>query len=176
MCKLTSIPLGGHKGPVTGVAISDDSSSVYSCSKDNALIMWDVETTSKRFLVKPWVPNKETGGHCHDGELLAVAVSNDSKYVVAGGRDKKIRVFDPRTNAVIKVFEGHRGAITALSFRKGTNTLFSASEDRCLKQWDLNSMCYLDTLFGHQVCRYSTIRSIFFILYRRSLLMLLIVG
>lgn len=138
--------------------------------------MWDVETTSKRFLVKPWVPNKETGGHCHDGELLAVAVSNDSKYVVAGGRDKKIRVFDPRTNAVIKVFEGHRGAITALSFRKGTNTLFSASEDRCLKQWDLNSMCYLDTLFGHQVCRYSTIRSIFFILYRRSLLMLLIVG
>ena len=142
---------------MTGVAISDDSSIVYSCSKDNSLVMWDVETSSKRFLVKPWVPSKDSGRHSHDGELLAIAASSDSKYVVTGGRDKKIKVFDTRMNSEAKILEGHRGAITALSFRKGTNTLFSASEDRCLKQWDLNSMCYLDTLFGHQVCRDSSL-------------------
>lgn len=149
---MTPVTLGGHTGPVTGVAISEDSSTVYSCSKDNSLIKWDVETGTRTFLMKPWVPKKGSGGHCHEGELLTVAVSHDSKFVVTGGRDKKIRVLDPRSNSEVRTLDGHRGAVTALSFRKGSSALFSASEDRCLKQWDLNSMCYVDTLFGHQVC------------------------
>jgi ribosomal RNA-processing protein 9 len=44
----------------------------------------------------------------------------------------------------------HRDAITALSFREGTHTLFSGSADRTVKLWSLDDRAYMDTLFGHQ--------------------------
>lgn len=47
-----------------------------------------------------------------------------------------------------QAFPGHRGAIYSLSFREGTRTLYSASEDRCLKIWSLEDMSYVDTLYG----------------------------
>jgi ribosomal RNA-processing protein 9 len=43
-----------------------------------------------------------------------------------------------------------RDAITALSFREGTHTLFSASADRTVKLWSLDDRAYMDALFGHQ--------------------------
>ena len=63
----------------------------------------------------------------------------------------KIRVFDARTaNAEVKVLTGHRGAVTSLSFRRESYSLFSGSLDRCVKHWDLSEMGYLETMFGHQ--------------------------
>jgi len=62
-----------------------------------------------------------------------------------------VRIFDLRlAEAEIKAFQGHRDAITSLSFRRDSYSLFSGSLDRCLKHWDLNEMGYLETLFGHQ--------------------------
>jgi ribosomal RNA-processing protein 9 len=47
-------------------------------------------------------------------------------------------------------FVGHRDAVTALAFRRGTHTLFSGSADRSLKVWDCDELAYQDSLFGHQ--------------------------
>ena len=147
--KLEVRSFSGHKGSVTSVAISSDNTTVLSVSKDNSLISWDTESGKRTYLKNRWSNAEST--QSHEGELLAVAAaSGDAKYVACGGRDNKIRIYDIRQKAEVKVFQGHRGAITSLVFRKGTNILFSGSEDRCIKQWDLNEMGYLDTLFGHQ--------------------------
>lgn len=142
--------LGGHKGAVTGVALSADSSTVFSCSKDNSLISWDAETGAKTFLKPMWTQGGDGALKSHDGELLAVACTSDPRFVACAGRDSMVRVFDVRSGTQIKALAGHRGAVTCLAFQKNTNTLFSGSEDRCVKQWDLNEMGYLETLFGHQ--------------------------
>ncbi len=47
-------------------------------------------------------------------------------------------------------FRQHRDGVTSLAFRKGSNQLFSASQDRCVKVWNVDQMSYMDTLFGHQ--------------------------
>jgi ribosomal RNA-processing protein 9 len=81
---------------------------------------------------------------------LTTAISSDMKYCATGGRDKLIRIFDLRSNSEVKVFEGHRDAVTSLAFRHGSHSLYSGSLDRCVKHWDLQEMGYLETLFGHQ--------------------------
>ena len=86
----------------------------------------------------------------HSGEILSVAVTSDNKYVVSGGRDNILRIYDTRTNEEIKSFTGHRDAITSLSFKGDSYSLFSGSLDRCVKNWDLKEMGYMETLFGHQ--------------------------
>jgi len=143
--------MNAHTLPVTGVAMSRDESAVFSVSKDNSLIKWDVESGYKQILAPKWSRETHPNQQCCEGELLTVTCSSDDRYVVTGGRDKTIRIYDARqSHAEIKSFTGHRNAVTSLAFRRNTYSLFSASLDGTLKSWDLNEMGYIETLFGHQ--------------------------
>ena len=145
---------------VTAVALTTDNTAIYSGSKDNSVIAWDVETGSKQILLPAWNRHSAPEGkHCNDGEVLAVAVSSDGKYVVSGGRDNEIKVFDIRNKkGLVQSMKGHRDAVTSLCFRKDSLTLYSGSYDRCVKHWEIGDLAYLETLFGHQVSSRSRIR------------------
>ena len=54
-------------------------------------------------------------------------------YLVSGGVEPLIHIWDYNTYAHVKYFKGHRGPINGLAFRLGTLQLFSASEDKTLK-------------------------------------------
>jgi ribosomal RNA-processing protein 9 len=86
----------------------------------------------------------------HSHRILAVAASADGKYVVTGGQDRKLIVYDAATLKPIKVFTHHRDAITGLAFRRGSNQLYSCSKDRTVKVWSIDDLAYVETLFGHQ--------------------------
>ncbi|KAK2064630.1 WD domain-containing protein [Colletotrichum caudatum] len=86
----------------------------------------------------------------HVDKILCVAASPDGKYVVTGGEDRRLIVYDAETLKPIRVFTHHRDAITGLAFRRGTNQLYSCSKDRTVKVWSLDELAYVETLFGHQ--------------------------
>jgi hypothetical protein len=50
----------------------------------------------------------------------------------------------------VQAFNGHRGAVTGLAFRQGTQQLMSSSLDRTIKLWSVEDRSYIDTLYGHQ--------------------------
>jgi ribosomal RNA-processing protein 9 len=86
----------------------------------------------------------------HVGQILCVAASPDGKFVVTGGADKRLIIYDAETLKPLKVFTHHRDAVTGLAFRRGTNQLYSSSKDRTVKVWSLDELAYVETLFGHQ--------------------------
>jgi ribosomal RNA-processing protein 9 len=86
----------------------------------------------------------------HVDAILTVAASQDGKFVVTGGRDRRIIVWNAEDLKPLKVFTQHRDAVTGLAFRRGTNQLYSSSKDRTIKTWSLNELAYVETLFGHQ--------------------------
>jgi ribosomal RNA-processing protein 9 len=145
----------GHNGSVTCIAATHDGKTVFTGSKDNSVILWDVKTGSKTVLKDRWSRSSKSIGsqvQCCEGEVLALAVSHDGRFVACGGRDNLVHVFDSRADySQVHEFKGHRDAVTGLTFRMGTYSLFSGSLDRCLKHWDLNEMAYIETMFGHQV-------------------------
>jgi ribosomal RNA-processing protein 9 len=57
---------------------------------------------------------------------------------------------DLESKQVIKKFTHHRDTITALRFQRGTHNLFSASDDRSIKHYNVQDLTYIETLFGHQ--------------------------
>lgn len=86
----------------------------------------------------------------HVDSILTVAASQDGKFVVTGGRDRRIVVWDAQTLKPMRVFSQHRDSVTGLAFRRGTNQMYSSSKDRTIKIWSLDELAYIETLFGHQ--------------------------
>ncbi|KAJ2903995.1 WD repeat domain-containing protein [Zalerion maritima] len=94
------------------------------------------------------VKNKSYKGHTKD--ILTVAVSSDGKYVVTGGADHKIIVYESETLKPVRVFQQHRSGVTGLAFRRGTNQMYSCSRDRVVKVWSLDELAFVSSLFGHE--------------------------
>lgn len=114
----------------------------------------------------------------HTDEIWALAISADGKWLASGGKDRRVGIWDLEKNVWVKGFGGHRDSISvcsllrshilvrsviqlifffqSLAFRKvlpnsSTSTqLYTGSFDRTLKLFDLSSMGYVETLFGHQ--------------------------
>lgn len=147
----------------------------YTVSKDMFLVKWKLQdlpqyqwpqTTKKKPKKPPAPPKKKpqrvasSRGNTrkakdknyqgHTGPILKVAASQDGKYVVTAGADRRMVVHDAETLKPLRAFSQHRDAVTGLAFRRGTNQLYSSSKDRTVKVWSLNEMAYVETLFGHQ--------------------------
>lgn len=145
--------MSGHNGPVTCVVLSNCGSICFSASKDNSVIKWELSTNTKTILRRSWSRKSDPVMQSCESEVLALAISSDDRFLVSGGRDKIIRVFDGKANyAQVHELKGHKDSVTSLCFQRGTYSLFSGSADRSLKHWDLAEMGYIETLFGHQDC------------------------
>ncbi|KAL7514590.1 hypothetical protein ACHAXN_011917 [Cyclotella atomus] len=151
----------GHELTPTCVALSQDGSMAFSGAKDGSIIQWDVEAGQKTSYILPVVKNSDvyseesTLNNRNEREILAVASSYDDRYLAVGGRDNCVRIFDIRTlgksgSKHISKMDGHKKAVTSLCFRNRTLDLYSGSEDRCMRRYDLNAMTYVETLYGHQ--------------------------
>ncbi|KAG7093625.1 hypothetical protein E1B28_007289 [Marasmius oreades] len=157
----------GHRLSVTCAVASQSGRYLFTSGKEGHIIKWDLSTGKQLKQLYKLRPNKGKGSgkgkgkavdpdtKGHTDEVLALAVSHDGKYLVSGGRDRKIGVWDADKCDWIKSFvgpSGHRDGISAVCFRQGTHQLYTASFDRTLKVYDLSPtvMGYVETLFGHQ--------------------------
>ncbi|KAI1075239.1 WD40 repeat-like protein [Whalleya microplaca] len=148
---------------------------VYTVSKDRCLVKWKIQelpanqfpqTTKKKPKKPPAPPRrkptkvaivkgnqkkaKDKSYQGHTADILCVAASQDGKFVVTGGADNRLIVYDAKSLKPLRVFTHHRDSVTGLAFRRGMNQLYSASKDRTVKVWSLDELAYVETLFGHQ--------------------------
>ncbi|KAE8611959.1 hypothetical protein XENTR_v10012649 [Xenopus tropicalis] len=142
--------LRGHQGPITCLVISPDDSYLFSGSKDCSIIKWSVSDGKKMHKIPGGRKGTESTHVGHTGHVLCMALSSDGKYLASGDRNKLIFIWDPVTCQNLHKFQGHRDAVSGLSFQKGTHQLFSASHDRSVKVWNVAENAYIETLFGHQ--------------------------
>ncbi|XP_065909895.1 U3 small nucleolar RNA-interacting protein 2-like [Dysidea avara] len=144
--------LKGHRLPLTCAVVANDSQFIYSGSKDCSIIKWNVTSGKKEGVISGYFKYTEKPAESTSfptGQVLALAVSTDGKYLVSGGEDKMVRVWEADTLTHVKNFKGHRNAVTGLTFQQGSYELFSCSSDRTVKIWNLDEMVYVETLFGH---------------------------
>ena len=171
----------------TTTSIAVHAPYVYTVSKDKTLIKWELATptipTANKGIDGNKTPPKKGGArqqrkkprkvnfvrgmqkvaesgeeHGHTGRILSVAVSPSGKFIVTGGTDRKLIIWDSATLKPQKTFMQHRDSISSLAFTRHISTmssgeqLFSGSFDRTIKTWSLSSAghAYVETLFGHQ--------------------------
>jgi len=140
-----------HAPGITCLTLSPDQQVAYAGSKDNSVTKWECETGQRTIIKQRW--SRSSDIQSHEGELLAISITSDGRYIACGGRDKLIRILDSRVQfGEVQIFSGHKGAISGLAFLDNSYSLFSSSLDGSIKSWQLNDKLCYDTLFGHQVC------------------------
>lgn len=75
----------------------------------------------------------------HHGPVRALALSLQSNYLVSGGNDCVIRVWDLNTNQLIRQLGGHAGPVRTLALAESQELLISGSEDGSLRIWNVRT-------------------------------------
>ena len=71
------------------------------------------------------------------GNLRVYAFSPSGKLLASGSQDRTIRLWEPVTGKLIRVFEGHRDLVTRVAFLPDGKSIASASGDRSIRLWDI---------------------------------------
>jgi WD40 repeat protein len=107
--------LKGHKKAITCLEWLPDNSKIITASKDCNLALWDLQSQTKTFF-KGEKFNRAIQGHFD--EVCSFAVSPNGKFLVSGGKDRVVRVWDIHNQKQIQTFLGHRDTITGITFDK----------------------------------------------------------
>ncbi len=133
--------LAGHLAKVTDIQWGGDSVHLLSAGQDGNILVWDVFTKNKLFVVglkTPWV--------------IACAFSPSQQMIASGGLDDVCSLHDLRSRdgepQLDKELKGHTGFISGIQFLD-EGTLITASGDKTCAQWDVERSRMVNSFKGH---------------------------
>lgn len=146
--KVVGTKIGAYMVNPTGISVQYP--SLYVVSKGLQLIKYDISGAG--FVPKRTKYVNMKGEEYHTDEITCVAVSSDGKFVVTGGKDKHILIWDTAKLSLLKKIPlNHRNAVVnSISFRHGSHELYVASSDLKIRIYNVNQFALIDTLYGHQ--------------------------
>ncbi|CAC5344547.1 MULTISPECIES: tetratricopeptide repeat protein [Planktothrix] len=110
-----------------------------SAGENTRITFWD-EKTSEQIWTIP-TPTKKIN-----------SLALNEKWLVSGGDDKVLRIYDYKTRKEIPTLDkdhGHQDIIRAIVISPDNQLLISGSNDKTIKIWDLNSGKFRYPLTGH---------------------------
>eukprot|EP00941_MAST-03F_sp_MAST-3F-sp1_P002020 g2020.t1 len=154
----------GHRLPATCVALSPDGKYAFTASKDGSIIRWSTENGKKLFTVskkhveareRRLAKESESEGQSiveevkkkhdpyHYSAVHALTVSPDGRYLVSGGKDRLIRVWNIRVRKQIKTEVSKTKNQLEEDNESGLDEEFSTVET-------LDDIEFVDGLTGHR--------------------------
>ena len=167
-CEDAALILPHNRNTVTCVTCAPDYGLILYGDKTGKVFCYDTKNGAGR----PYHHKSRTVlDPSHAGSCLSVAVSNTvtdivsmlspklehssvdssiTSIIASAGEDGHIHLWNTKTLEHMLTFDKHRAAVTGLSFRPNTHTLYSTSADSCLRVWSCDEGVGVDKLFGHK--------------------------
>jgi WD40 repeat protein len=160
----------GHNATMWSVRWSPDNSMIASTFFDNTTVVWD-STTGRRMVKLGSHENysAETRTRCDGIKTCEVpdhlptrtsAWSPDGRFLVVGGDDTEIYVFETTNWTVDRILSGHEGSVLSLHFSHDGRSLASGSgtdkvdmhniPENMVRIWDFENGTQTATLTGHE--------------------------
>ena len=75
----------------------------------------------------------------HTDAILGAAVSRDGKFLVTGGKDRTLRLWDAVAGKLLRNLQGHADDITAVAVRPDGKQAASGGADGLIRLWELSA-------------------------------------
>lgn len=86
----------------------------------------------------------------HAGDVTSVAFSSDGQYILSGGKDNTVKLWDVSTGKEIRTFRGHSGWVCSLAFTPDGRYAVSGSSDKTIKIWNIETGGVVRTFSGEE--------------------------
>jgi len=125
----------GHKGAVWAATLNNDATKAATGSADFKAKIWDA------------VKGEELVSFNHDHIVKTVAFSTDCEKLLTGGQEKILRCFHTsKPESDPDVVAKHEKSIKKTLWMSNDRHCLSASEDKTIKKWDLDSRCSVQSI------------------------------
>lgn len=116
-----------HKGGVYAVAWKPDNTQLLTCSGDKTCKLWDVTTKQliTEFTFGNTIEDQQVSCLWQNDYLLSVSLSGYINYLDVNNPDKPLRII-----------KGHNKPITALALSEDRSTIYTASHDGVVTNWN----------------------------------------
>lgn len=119
--------LTGHMGFVRAVRYTHDG-RLLSSADDGAIRLWG-----------PGAGEAVQRLDGHRGGVLGLAISDDDRLLLSGGRDATVRLWDLSAGKPVRTMEGHRAWVECVAFLPGGKEFLSAGRDGRILRWDVST-------------------------------------
>ena len=120
-----SVTLEYQTDAIFSVAMSPDSETIASASRDNTIQLWSLVTMGRLLTLKDHVES--------------VTFSPDGRSLASADSDKSVRVWDVSTGQVLATLDGHTGPVHAVAFSPDGKVLASGGGDKTIRLWDVTA-------------------------------------
>jgi WD40 repeat protein/serine/threonine protein kinase len=124
--------------PALSLALMADGRQVVTGGSDGVMRVWDLAKLGITPPSTDTIP-KPSLLQGHEGVVNAVAFSPDGKYVLSGGADKTVRLWDPGTSKEVKRFAGLTEAIRSVGFSSDGKLLIASDASGRASVWEVGT-------------------------------------
>ncbi|MFB2983853.1 WD40 repeat domain-containing protein [Microseira sp. BLCC-F43] len=135
--------LSGHTDGVKFVAISPSGQTIFSCSWDNTIKLWNLQSSKA---LGDGLLHTFAGG---EAGVNCICVDCDGKTLAAGNEDGTIGLWNIENQENFRTLTAHKNGIKSIAITADGNILATGSADETIKIWDMATGELLHTLEGH---------------------------
>ena len=77
----------------------------------------------------------------HNKKVSSVAITSDNKYIVSGGEDNTVRIWNLKDRTQEAVLEGHSDSVISLAITSDSKYIVSCGNDKTVRIWNLQKKC-----------------------------------
>ena len=85
----------------------------------------------------------------HTDPVSSVAITSDSKYIVSGGYDNTVRIWNLQDKTQEAVLQGHTGSVRSVAITSDNKYIVSGGYDKTVRIWNLQDKTQEAVLQGH---------------------------
>lgn len=129
--------ISGHKGAILDLHFSFDGETMFTCSTDKSIIMWDNRTGARLKKLKG-----------HSSIVNSIHPSRRSQLLCSASDDCTIKLWDTRKRNLAASFHD-KYQFTAITFNDSSDQIIVSGIENALKVYDLRKNDILFTMQGH---------------------------
>jgi len=124
-----------HKDYVSCLAYSTERNQVFSGGFDNQVYLWDMQALTALTIENSTITCTNLSG-AHNS-IYSIDTNPSGTVVAAGGTEKHLRLWDPRTQEKMMKLKGHKDNVRSVKLSADGQYCVSASSDGTVRLWSL---------------------------------------